>query len=55
MPHSRPIRPRISRFASRARDSYGSHLLDHLATDRTCLLGGQLTVVALLEVDANLP
>ena len=30
------------------------HLLDHLPTDRAGLLGGQVTVVALLEVNANL-
>ena len=31
------------------------HLLDHLAADRAGLAGGQIAVVALLEVDANLP
>ena len=31
------------------------HLLDHLAADRTGLAGGQIAVVALLEVDADLP
>ena len=31
-----------------------NHLLDHLATDGTGLLGGQVTVVALLQVDAHL-
>ena len=30
------------------------HLLDHLATDGTGLLGGQVAVVALLQVDAHL-
>ena len=31
------------------------HLLDHLAADRAGLAGGQVTVVALLQVDADLP
>ena len=30
------------------------HLLDHLAADGTGLAGGQVAVVALLEVDADL-
>ena len=30
------------------------HFLDHLAADRAGLAGGQIAVVALLEVDANL-
>ena len=30
------------------------HLLDHLSADRTGLTGGQIAVVALLEVDADL-
>ena len=31
------------------------HLLDHLAADRAGLTGGQIAVVAFLEVDADLP
>ncbi len=31
------------------------HLLDHLAADRARLTGGQIAVIALLQVDANLP
>lgn len=31
------------------------HLFDHLAADAAGLPGGQVAVVALLEVDANLP
>ena len=31
------------------------HLLDHLAADGTGLPGGQVAVVALLQVDAHLP
>ena len=39
----------------KAHGSYGTHLLDHLAADGTGLAGGQVAVVALLEVDADLP
>ena len=39
--------------ASIVRSSYGTHLLDHLAADRTGLAGGQVAVVALLQVDAD--
>ena len=31
------------------------HLLDHLAADGTGFAGGQVTVVALLQVDAHFP
>ena len=31
-----------------------NHLLDHLAADRAGLAGGQVTVVAVLQVHANL-
>ncbi len=37
------------------RKSYGSNFLDHLAADRAGLAAGQVAVVALLEVDADLP
>ena len=30
------------------------HFLNHLTADGTCLLGGEIAVVALLEVDTNL-
>ena len=49
MPHGSPV------FTGIVRSSYGTHLLDHLATDGTGLAGGQVAVVALLEVDADLP
>ena len=49
MPHRRPVRPR------KTRSSYGHHLLDHLAAHGTGLTGAQIAVVALLEVDADLP
>ena len=32
-----------------------NHLLDHLAADGAGFPGGQVTVVAFLQVDANLP
>ena len=35
--------------------SYGTLVLDHLAADGTGLTRGEIAVVALLEVDANLP
>ena len=31
------------------------HLLDHLAADRTGLTAGQVAVVTVLQVDADLP
>ena len=31
------------------------HLLDHLAADRAGLAGGQVAVVAFLQVDADFP
>ena len=49
MPHSGTVCP------PKAHGSYGTHLLDHLAADGTGLAGGQVAVVALLEVDADLP
>lgn len=47
MPHSSPV------FAGIFRSSYGTHLLDHLAADRAGFAGGEVAVVALLEVNAN--
>ena len=35
--------------------SCGCHVLDHLAADGAGLTGGQVAVVAVLQVDANLP
>ena len=49
MSHSSPV------FTGIVRSSYGTHLLDHLATDRTGLAGGQIAVVAFLQVHADLP
>ena len=48
MPHGSPV------FTGIVRSSFGTHLLDHLAADGTGLAGGQVAVVALLEVDADL-
>ena len=36
------------------RSSFGTHLLDHLAADGAGLAGGEIAVVAFLEVDAHL-
>ena len=41
-------------YTGEFRSSYGRHLLDHLAAHGTSLTGGQVAVVALLEVHANL-
>ena len=35
--------------------SYGNHLLDHLAADGTGFAGSQVAVIAVGQVDANLP
>ena len=35
--------------------SYGTHLLDHLAADGAGLAGGQVTVVAVGQVDTDFP
>ena len=35
-------------------DSSGTNVLDHLAADGACLPGSQVTVVAVLQVDADL-
>ena len=34
---------------------YRAHDVDHLTADGACLLGGQVTVIALLEADADFP
>ena len=34
---------------------YRTHYVDHLTADGACLLGGQVTVVALLKAYAYLP
>ena len=36
------------------RSSYGTHLLDHLAAYGTGLAGGQMTVVTVGQINANL-
>ena len=48
MAHRSPALPIIPRT------SYGTHLLDHLAADGAGFAGGQVAVVAVLEVDADL-
>ena len=49
MPQSSPVLTDI------VRSSYGYHLLDHLAADGAGFAGGQVTVVAVGQVHANLP
>ena len=48
MPHGGAVCP------PKAHGSYGTHLLDHLAADGAGLTGGEIAVVAFLEVDAHL-
>lgn len=42
-------------FTGIVRSSYGTHLLDHLAADGAGFAGGQVTVVTVGQVHANLP
>ena len=49
MPFHDPV---ISR---KSRGSYGTLVLDHLAADGAGFAGGQVAVVAVLQVDADLP
>ena len=42
-------------FPDESRGSYGAHVLDHLATDGAGFTGGEVAIVAVLQVDANLP
>ena len=37
------------------RCSYGHHILDHLAADGAGFTGGQVAVIAVGQVNANLP
>ena len=41
--------------AGETHSSYGTHLLDHLAADGAGLAAGEVAVIALLQVDADLP
>ena len=49
MPCGSPV---VSR---KSRSSYGTHLLDHLTANGAGLTGGQVAVIAVLQVDADLP
>ena len=49
MAHRRPALPLIPRT------SYGPNLLDHLAADGAGFAAGEVAVVAVLQVDADLP
>ena len=42
-------------FPDESRGSYGAHVLDHLTADGAGFAGGEVAVVAVLKVDANLP
>ena len=42
-------------ISCKSRGSYGAHVLDHLAADGAGFAGGQVTVVAVGQVHANLP
>ena len=42
-------------FPDESRGSYGAHVLDHLAADGAGFAGGQVTVVTVGQVHANLP
>ena len=48
MPNRNTVLPLISR------SSHGTHLLDHLAANGAGFTGGQVAVVALLQVNAHL-
>ena len=42
-------------ISCKSRGSYGAHVLDHLAADGAGFAGGQVAVVTVLQVDADLP
>ena len=42
-------------ISCKSRGSYGAHVLDHLAADGAGFAGGQVAVIAVLQVDADLP
>ena len=42
-------------ISCKSRSSYGAHVLDHLTADGAGFAGGEVAVVAVLKVDANLP
>ena len=48
MPHGGPVCP------PKTHGVYGTHLLDHLAAHRAGLTAGQVAVIALLQVYADL-
>ena len=54
VPHFDLMADRSAVCTGIVRSSFGTHFLNHLAADRAGLAGGQIAVVALLEVDANL-
>ena len=42
-------------ISCKSRSSYGAYVLDHLTADGAGFAGGQVAVVAVLEVDADFP
>lgn len=42
-------------ISCKSRGSYGAHVLDHLAADGASLTGGQVAIVAILQIDPNFP
>ena len=58
-PHYVPHRLHMSLhdpvISCKSRGSYGAHVLDHLAADGAGFAGGQVAVIAVLQVDADLP
>ena len=55
VPHRRRVPRRCPVLPDKARSSYGAHVLDHLAADRAGFAGGQVAVVAVLQVNADFP
>ena len=49
MPRHDPV------ISCKSHSSYGAHVLDHLAADGAGFAGGQVAVVAVLQIDADLP
>ena len=53
--HFHPMSYGYPTISLKPHTSYGTHLLDHLAADGAGFAGGQVTVVAVGQVHANLP
>ena len=44
---------RYSVMTFKSNSSYGVHIVDHLSADRTCLTGGEIAVVAVVQIDTD--